>query len=312
MNIEPTSVFQAHAPQAASIARFFYFDLAICAIILLLVTFLVLWAVLRYRHRPGAPEPRQDEGNPKLETLWTVVPTLIVIVLFAGTAYTMHVVNPPVHGRSPDVVVVAHQWWWEYRYPGPGVVTANELHLPAGHDLLLELRSADVIHDFWVPDLGAKVDAIPGHPNTLWLGPREPGKFLGTCAEFCGNQHALMGIRVMVDAPDRFAAWTQAQLRPHGHPGAGLAARGAALFTQRTCASCHTVSGTSAMGKVGPDLSHVASRETLGAGALMNSHENLAHWIADPQHYKPGCAMPAQRLSDGDALAIATFLEAQP
>jgi len=312
MNPEPTSVFAAHAPQAASIAKFFCFDLAICAAILLVVTGLVSWTVIRYRRRPGSPEPYQDLGNPKLETIWTVVPTLIVTVLFIGTAYTMHAVNPPVRERTPDVVVIAHQWWWEYRYPVSGVVTANELHLPAGHDLLLEICSADVIHDFWVPDLGAKVDAIPGHPNTLWLGPRQPGKFLGTCAEYCGNEHALMGIRVMVDTPEDFAIWAQAQLRPHRAPSGELAAQGADLFKHRTCQNCHTISGTAAKGKVGPDLSHVSSRETLGAGALMNSPENLAHWIGDPQRYKPGCAMPAQRLAGQQVDAIVAFLQEQP
>ena len=179
MQIQDTSVFSAHSPQAEAIARLFGFDLGIAAVIFLIVASLVIFVSIRFRQRPGDGEPRQEEGNPKLETLWTVVPALILALLFVRTAETMRVVSPPITQSEPDVRVIAHQYWWEYRYPKSGVITANELHMPAGANWVLEILSADVIHDFWVPDLGAKVEAIPGHPNYLWMQPWQPGVYSG-------------------------------------------------------------------------------------------------------------------------------------
>lgn len=309
-SIRQTSVFDPNSPQAQAIARLFWFDLIIAAVIFLTVAALVLFVSARFRQRAGRPEPRQDEGNPRLELLWTLIPALILTALFWRTARTMQIVNPPVRQRTPNVVVIGHQWWWEYHYPQSGVVTANELHMPAGSDWLLRVLSADVIHDFWVPDLGGKVDAIPGHPNYLWIDPRRPGTYLGTCAEFCGNEHALMGIRVIVQSPPAFASWEQEQLRVPGAPTGAAALEGARLFDQGTCADCHTIAGTKATGKVGPDLTHVADRETLGAGVLANTTDNLTKWLEDPQKYKPGCHMPDFNLSQTEARSIAVYLEA--
>jgi cytochrome c oxidase subunit 2 len=309
MNIHDTSVFAANSPQAQAIARLFYFDLLIAVVIFATVAGLVITAVVRFRYRAGAPDPVQDEGNTKLELVWTIIPALILLALFIGTAYTMNIVNPPMGRRAPNVIVIAHQWWWEYRYPVSGVLTANELHMQTDETWLLEVRSADVIHDFWVPDLGAKVDAIPGHPNYLWLEPRHSGTFLGTCAEFCGNQHALMGIRVIVQPAAELAAWEQSQLRVPEIPTAGVAAEGAHLFQDRTCRNCHAISGTAAKARVGPDLTHVADRETLGAGVLSNTSANLTRWIMNPQAYKKGCHMPDLRLTESEAHEIAVYLE---
>lgn len=309
MRAKDTSVLAPDSPQAKAIADLFYFDLMISVVIFATVAVMVVLALRRFRWRQGAPEPYQNPGNPKLEVIWTVVPTLILLALFIGTAHTMYVANPPVHGQKPMVVVIAHQWWWEYRYPASGVVTANELHLPADSTSLLELRSADVIHDFWVPDLGAKMDAIPGHPNTLWLGPRTPGTYFGTCAEYCGTQHALMGIQVMVDPPAAFATWEQQQLVVPATPTQGVAADGARLFQQRTCQNCHAIAGTKAQARVGPDLTHLASRNTLAAGVLSNTTPDLVRWLVNPQHTKPGCYMPNLHLTESEAQAIAAYLE---
>ncbi len=311
MTLRDTSVFAANSPQAQAIARLFYFDLALTAAVFLTVALLVFYAVARFRQRPGAREPSQDEGNPKLEVMWTVVPGLVLTALFIATAHAMSIINPPVRERQPDVLVVAHQWWWEYHYPKSGVLTANELHLPAATRLLIKLESADVIHDFWVPDLGAKMDAIPGHPNYLWLTPLRPGTYLGTCAEFCGSEHALMGIRVIIEPPDAFAAWERLQTQVSEKPTQGPAATGAQLFQEKTCQSCHAIAGSEAAGKVGPDLSHVGSRQTLAAGVLANDLDNLTRWILWPQRYKPKCHMPNLRLAEGEARAIALYLEGQ-
>jgi len=307
--MQHTSVFSPDSPQARAIVQLFYLDLGIAVFIALTVTTLVVIVIKRFRWRPGAPEPYQDPGNPKLETLWTVIPALILTALAVQTARTMHFVNPPVRERSPDVVVMAHQWWWEYRYPEFGVVTANELHMPAEEDWLLLIKAADVIHDFWVPDLGAKMDAIPGHPNHLWISPHRPGTYIGTCAEFCGLEHALMGIRVIVQPKKEFAEWVKSQLVVPGPPVGAVAQQGAQLFQERTCVNCHRIAGTPADAVVGPDLTHLADRDTLAAGVFANTLENLTRWIRHPQKYKPGCHMPDERLTETQAHAIATYLE---
>jgi cytochrome c oxidase subunit 2 len=306
--LHATSVFNPQSPQAQEIARLFNIDLAICAVILLIVVALVIVAIIRFRQRPGQGEPYQDPGNPKLETLWTVIPSLIVVVLLVLTARTMHLVNPPVGQRTPNVIVTAHQWWWAYHYPQSGVVTANELHMPVGTNWLLGIESADVIHDFWVPDLGAKMDAIPGHPNFLWIQPRQTGTYLGTCAEYCGCEHALMGIRVIVQTSAEFAQWEQDQLRIPTAPAGAEAERGARLFAASSCRNCHTIAGTKAVGRVGPDLTHLADRDTLGSGTLTNNLANLTQWILNPQAIKPGCYMPAMRLPAAEARAVAVYL----
>ena len=311
MKLELTSVFHATSPQTRAIAKLFYFDLAISALIFLIVAGLVVYVAIRFRQRADAAMPRQDLGDPKLETLWTVIPTLILIVLLVATAYTMHRVNPPVGQRTPDVVIVAHQWWWEFRYPSAHVTTANELHLPLGSNTLLRLESADVIHDFWVPDLAAKSDAIPGHPSYLWLTPECEGIFLGSCAEYCGMCHGQMGIRVIVEPPAVFAQWLQRQQRtPAAPPDDDAAQRGLRLFLAHTCITCHTLAGTTARGVVGPDLTHLAERQTLGAGVLTNDAVHLAQWIAEPQRFKEGSHMPNPRLLDTEARDIAAYLEA--
>lgn len=309
MEIHETSVFHTSSPQARAIADLFYFDLAICAFIFLLVTGLIVFVVVRFRHKPGAPEPVQDPGNAKLETLWTVIPGLILAVLLGWTAYTMHFVNPPIGSREPDVIIIAHQWWWEYHYPTSGVVTANELHMPLGQNWLFKVESADVIHNFWVPDLAAKTDAIPGHPNFLWIKPDHGGIFLGTCGEYCGCCHGLMGIRVIVDSPEEFEQWLKSQQVTARTPTTEPALRGLHWVQSRTCGNCHTIAGTTARGKVAPDLTHMATRQTLGANTTANTHANLVQWIRDPRAIKPGVNMPGLRASPQEAEDIATYLE---
>jgi cytochrome c oxidase subunit II len=305
-----TSVFDPGSPQAQAIADLFHFDLAIAAVIFLAVAGLVTYAALRFRWRPGAREPYQNHGNLKMEILWTVVPALILTVLLVRTAYTMSFVNPLAGSKTPDAVVIAHQWWWEYHYPQSGIVTANELHMPEGQKWLLQVESADVIHDFWVPDLGAKVDAIPAHPDYLWFQPQRDGVYLGTCAEYCGAQHALMGIRVIVDSPARFSQWEQSQIRVPTQPASPVARQGGRYFQDLTCTNCHRIAGTEAQAQVGPDLTHLADRQTIGAGVLDNTPDNLAKWLENPQQFKPECYMPNLHLTTEQARAIATYLEA--
>jgi cytochrome c oxidase subunit II len=234
---------------------------------------------------------------------------LIVAVLGVLTFVVMNSVNPPVGSRQPDVIVIAHQFWWEYRYPKSGVITANELYMPQGVDYLLDIRSADVIHSFWIPDFGQKMDAIPGHPNHLYLKPIRPGLFLGACSEFCGASHSLMRIVAKVVSPKEFEDWTQSQLKVPGTPKDAAAQHGAEVFKSSTCLQCHSVAGLDSKADIGPDLTHLSTRQTIGSGVIENNTDNVAAWIMNPQKFKPGCHMPEMRLSKSDAHDVAVYLE---
>lgn len=304
------SLFSPVNPQALSITHLAIIVFIVLAIILTLIISLVTYAVIKFRSRPGAPEPPQLFGSSKMEKIWTIGPIIVVTFLFVLTLRTMTRSDPtPAPGQKPNLVVVGHQWWWYARYTKSGVVTANEIHIPVGKDWLVLLKSADVIHDFWVPDLGRKMDAIPGHPNEFWIQADKPGTYLGTCAEYCGAEHAWMRIRVIAQPEAEFKAWEQDQLTVPSKPTSGPALAGSKLFHSLTCGDCHTVAGTSANADIGPDLTHVASRETLAAGRLTNTPENLAKWISDPQKYKPGSHMPDFDFSKKQVKDLVAYLE---
>ncbi len=188
-------------------------------------------------------------------------------------------------------------------------MAANEIHIPIGQRLLLELRSADVIHDFWVPQLARKMDIIPGHPNRMWLEANTPGVYLGACAEFCGNEHAWMRFQVIAQSTEQFDAWLRDQLTIPSKLNSSDAQRGGQLFVDRTCANCHTVTGTPANQRIGPDLTHLASRRMLAAGAAENTPENLAIWLHDPNTFKPDSNMPNLQLSTDDVRDLVAYLE---
>jgi cytochrome c oxidase subunit 2 len=295
--------------QSAAISHLFVIVLVVAALILAVVVGLVVFIVLRYRQRDDGREPAQTSGNLTLEVVWTAIPIGILVIIFFFTVKTMHEVSPPVGRRAPDLVVVAHQWWWEVRYPETGVVTANEVHIPTGEHLLVGVESADVIHDFWVPRLARKVDAIPRHPNHLWLQVDEPGTYLGSCNEYCGVGHAQMRLRVIAEPEEEFRAWEDAQLKAPPAPVSAAARQGKLIFQRRTCAACHRIAGSAAAGTVGPDLSHLASRETLASGAAPNTREELARWLADPNSIKPGSHMPNLQLSPAEVGDLVAYLE---
>jgi len=296
-------MFKSISTQGQAISNLFILTLLIATAILILVTGLVLYASFRYRRRPGEGEPKQVFGHRNLEIAWTAAPAVLLAVLAVLTLYTMRLADPTAAASAqPDVVITGHQWWWEVRYPRSGLVTANEIHLPAGQKMLAEIDSADVIHSFWVPQLGRKMDAIPGRPNRLWLEAGTPGTYLGTCAEYCGTQHAWMRIRVIVQPPAEFDAWRQQQLQAPPIPP-GEASRGQKIFTQKTCIACHTRG-------IGPDLTHVGSRETLAAGVLENTPANMTRWLKNPQAVKPGSYMPNFNLTDAEVTELTAYLEA--
>ena len=212
---------------------------------------------------------------------------------------------------DPDLVVIGHQWWWEARYPKSGVVTANEIHIPAGRRLLVRLESADVIHDFWVPRLARKMDMVPGHPNHIWLEADKPGAYAGACAEYCGAQHAWMRFQW---SPKRLlSSRLGRQSNSSRQPSpARLPRRGARRFSSRRPApACHDIKGTPARARVGPDLTHLAERRNLAAGLLENTSTNLAKWLKNPQALKSGCHMPNLRLTEEQVADLASYLERQ-
>jgi len=298
-------MFDTVSAQAQAITNLFVLTMVIATVILALVTGLVLYASFRYRSRPGqAEEPKQIFGHRNLEIAWTAAPAVLLAVLAGLTLYTMGLSDPSASAQEqPDLVITGHQWWWEVRYPKSGVVTANEIHIPVGQKLLTRIESADVIHSFWVPQLGRKMDAIPGHPNRLYLQADQAGTYLGTCAEYCGTQHAWMRIRVIAQSRDEFEAWQQEQLQLPQIPPNSEAAKGAQFFQEKTCVVCHTQG-------IGPDLTHMGDRETIAAGVLENTPPNMAKWLKNPQAVKPGSNMPNFNLTDQEIKALVAYLEA--
>ncbi|HEX3344001.1 MAG TPA: cytochrome c oxidase subunit II [Polyangiaceae bacterium] len=301
------STFDPHSPEALAISSLFVQTLIVCGVIGVVVAGLVGTCVVRFRESKRPGEPVQHHGNTKLEITWTLIPLAVVIGLFVLTAHAMAASDPPA-SRDPDIVVVGHQWWWEARYAS-GTVTANELHMPVGKDLLVRVESTDVIHDFWVPQLGRKVDAIPGHPSTIWMQADAPGTYLGACAEFCGAEHAWMRIVVVADSPADFEAWDGHQREPA--PGAATtteSARGETDFRAKTCINCHTIQGVGGT-RVAPDLTHLAARKTLGAGVLANDPTSLARWLREPQVVKPASHMPDLNLTEGEVNDLTAYLD---
>jgi cytochrome c oxidase subunit 2 len=233
-------------------------------------------------------------------------------MLFLATARVIYSTeHAPKPASTLEVTVIGHQFWWEYRYPKLGIVTANELHIPVSDPehptpTYLTMSSADTDHSFWIPRLAGKVDVIPNKVNTMWIDPATAGLYLGQCAQYCGTQHAKMLLRVYADTPADFAAWVAHQQQPVD-PEA-TAAEGASVFQHNACISCHTIAGTVATGRFGPDLTHLASRETLASGAVPNTPENIRKFVDDPAHFKPGALMPPMHLNQHDLDAVTAYL----
>lgn len=280
----PTSIFDPAATPAQSIFSVSMLVLAVTLGIFLTVAGLLLYALIRYRHRPGDSnlDPAQVYGSDQIELSWTVIPILIVVMLFLSTTRVILGTQAiPKPENALNVTVIGHQFWWEYRYPKLGVVTANELHIPASDPAhptptYLTLMSADADHSFWVPRLAGKTDLIPNRVNEMWMDPQQAGLYLGQCAQYCGTQHAKMLLRVYVQSPADLAAWISQQRKPaqqdfEGNP----AIEGQTVFLHNACISCHRIAGTAATGRFGPDLTHLASRDTIASGAIQNTQENL-------------------------------------
>ena len=312
--IPPSSVFDAVSTPAHEINTLAFFVVSITAVIFLIVAGLLSYSIVRFRARRGddGREPPQVYGSNPIEFAWTTVPILIVLVLILITARTIYTVqSPPRPPGALDVHVIAHQWWWEFRYAGIGVVTANELHVPLSDPksptpTFLDLESADVAHSFWVPRLAGKTDVIPNRKNSMWIDPHVAGTYLGQCGEYCGTEHAMMLLRVIVEPRADFDRWVAAQKQPPALDAS--VGHGRRVFESTACVNCHTIRGTAADGRFGPDLTHLMTRETIGAGVAMNTRDHLRIWVTDPGTMKPGALMPAMNLGGKDLDDLVAYL----
>lgn len=288
--------------------------MAVTAVIFVVVFSLIAYAVIRFRRRPNddGREPPQIYGSNQVELAWTVIPVLIVVVLFLAAARVIHAIEdakfPP---GTIEITAIGHQFWWEYQYPAQGFITADELHVPVSDrdhptPTHITLLSADTNHSFWVPQLAGKTDLIPNRVNSMWIDPHQTGLYLGQCAQYCGTQHAKMLLRVIVESREDFDKWVANQKLPAVELDS--AAQGRHIFESTACVNCHTIAGTNARGKFGPDLSHLMSRETIASGAIENTTQNLRQWIKDPESIKPGSLMPAMQLNDQELDAVTAYL----
>jgi cytochrome c oxidase subunit 2 len=303
------SIFNAATPQAKKINDLDYgFIIAACAIFLL-VAGLAAFICFKYRAKQDSSEPIQTSGNRKLEIWMVGIPLILVISFFFWSVNTMSAVLPDRGNHKPDVIITGHQWWWQATYPGTTINTANEIHLPIGKKVLIQLEAADVIHDWWVPALGGKMDMIPGMHNFLWVAIDKPGIYEGACSEFCGQQHAWMRILVVAQKPTDYEQWLREQVRSALPTTDTSAKLGAALFMNASCSSCHSITGTNANGTQGPDLTHFGSRQTMLAGMMGNTTGNINRWLTDPQKVKPGANMPRFIFGADTVRALTAYLK---
>lgn len=278
--------------------------------VFIIVEGVLLYVVVKFRDRPGREDPEEIHGHTALEIAWTIAPALILVAIAIPTIQTIFIVDRPPPPEEDALVVeaIGRQWWWEFRYPDLGIVTANEAHIPVDRTVDVRLRSADVLHSFWVPRLGGKRDLVPGRENQLWFKPDSVGVFWGQCAEYCGTAHALMGFRMVVAEQADFDAWVQAQRAGAVALSQPQARAGEGVFMSNACVGCHAVRGTVAQGVFGPDLTHFGSRLTIGAGILDNNRENLIRWLDSTQHVKPGNLMPEIQLTPEQIEQLAAYL----
>lgn len=307
------NVFAPKGPAAGEIAQLGWLLVGLGSAIFVLVMGLLGYALFHQRSQEIDPAVDRHRWPTSTAKRWVLVggalfPALILAVILAFTITVLRAISAIEPNEGLTIEVNGRQWWWEVHYPRQRIITANEIHIPIGQPVRVVLNAGDVIHSFWVPDLHGKLDMIPGQTNEFWLQADHPGEYWGECAEFCGIQHAKMSFVVVAESPDAFARWQASASQPAVTPSAPLLQQGQALFLNSTCAYCHAIQGTSAVGNLGPDLTHLASRRTLAAGAVPNTAEQLAHWIVDPQQIKPGNLMPASHYAEAELQALLAYL----
>jgi cytochrome c oxidase subunit 2 len=305
------NIFNPAGPAARDIARLGWFLFAVCGVVYLLVLAALGWAIVR-RRRESDDLPQTEQRLAQTVIVAVGVTVLTLLVLSVTSTVAGRGLTSPMGPGAVTIDVIGHQWWWEFQYrdltPSDFVTSPNELHIPVGVPIHVKAISRDVIHSFWVPNLHGKRDLIPGQVTNFWIQADKPGVYRGQCAEFCGHQHANMAFTVVAEEAETFQQWIQHQRHVAAEPGTEQEKRGQQVFLQSTCVMCHTVRGTSAGSRVGPELTHVASRRTLAAGTLPNTRGHLAGWVLDPQSVKPGSRMPANPLAPDDLHAVLAYL----
>jgi cytochrome c oxidase subunit II len=305
------NVFNPAGPAARDIAGLGWFLFAVCGAIYLLVMAALGWALVRPRRESDdGPATERQLTRTVLLAVGATIATLLVFMVtsvVAGRGLTS-----PLGAGAITIDAIGHQWWWEFQYrditPSDFVTSPNELHIPVGVPIHIKAISRDVIHSFWVPNLHGKRDLIPGQVTNFWFQADRPGVYRGQCAEFCGHQHANMAFVVVAEPMEKFQAWIQHQRQVAQEPQSDQEKRGQDVFLQTTCAMCHTIRGTTAASRVGPELTHVSSRLTLAAGTLPNTRGHLAGWVLNSQSIKPGNRMPPNPMSPEDLQALLTYL----
>lgn len=308
----PMNILTGAGPVASTQARLGWWLMIVSAVVVIVVAVLVLIAALRRRQTMTDAVVRSGSGMRWVIVGGMIVPVVLLVITFGLTLATENATAAPPSAPAITVQIIGHRWWWEVKYvgdPAHTVVTANEIHVPVGKPVRVELSSADVIHSFWIPQLAGKTDVIPGQRNVAWIQADSAGTYRGACTEYCGLQHANMAAFVVAESPAKFAEWMKSQQNGAATPADPDAAAGLAVFQKSACAACHAIRGSDALGHVGPDLTHLASRATLAGGALENSRGNLAGWIANSQAIKPGNDMPTMTLSPRDLQALVSYLE---
>ena len=307
------SVHEPHSPQARRIDSLGEAMYLTAAVVFVLVVGALVWATFRRGRREEHTDELRDRS---MRTTVIVATALTTIILFVFLVLDLSVGRAITTNPGPEALqvrVTGHQWWWEVQYrdslPQNWATTANEIHVPVGRPVVFELRSTDVIHSLWAPSLNGKRDLIPGNENSIWFQADSAGEYRGQCAEFCGHQHAKMAFLVIAQPPDSFSAWLVRQRDTAMTPTDSVALRGQEVFLASSCVMCHAIGGTPAGSRIGPDLTHLASRRTIAAGTLPNTRGNLAGWIVNPQAIKPGVRMPATQLDSKDLQALLTYLE---
>jgi len=305
----PQSTLHPRSDFAGAIDHLFTSIFWWAVLVFVLVEGLLCYAVIRYRHREGRPVPKPVHGHTALEIAWTLAPAVILVFIAVPTMRTVFATAGDAPATALKIEVIGHQWWWEYKYPDLGIVTANEMHLPVGKPVQVSITSADVIHSFWVPRLGGKRDANPGQANRIAFRADSVGQYSGQCAEFCGASHANMRLRVLVDSDSAFQAWVRRQRAAQPPPPRGsVEARGRDVFARSACIGCHTIDGV-AKGIIGPNLSHVGGRATIAAGLFPNDSLHLARWIANAPSLKPGTLMMQMPVAGADLAAMIAYLQ---
>lgn len=300
-------VLDPQGPAAARIAEVWWVLFGVTTVIFIAVMIFFVFAL----RRAGRGDPEKRHRFARSLILWggAIIPAIVVVGFMTHMVLTLRDLHEPPTQTRLTVHVMGHDWWWEIQYNE--FETANEIHIPVGEPVSIHLTSHDVIHAFWVPSLQGKMDMLPESHSMIWLQADNPGTYDGFCAEFCGLQHARMHFIVVAEDREAVDEWLRQQAEPAQEPEDKVAREGAELFIQTGCGSCHSIAGTEAEGDVGPDLTHIASRQEIGAGTLQNSFDNLAAWIRDSQSYKPGNLMPSfNQLSDEQIDALTNYLEA--